>query len=106
MATKRKPAIERPEGVIDDIAKWGYKRIAHSAAKRTNKAISVLEKIGGVTKSVDPATRSPRKTIKKWDKYHKKYSRSADTNRKYLAKAGYDVPTKPQYRNSYTRKKK
>jgi hypothetical protein len=87
MAAKRKPAIEvRPEGMIDDAAKFVYNKLAVRATRKGSKSFSKMEKIGGITSSVNPAESSPKKTVKQWNKANKKFTKAGAKAAKYNTK--------------------
>lgn len=93
MAAK-KSAIEarqgHPEGVVDDIVKWGYKRLHSRAATKTTKAFSKFEKLansqGG---SIDISVKSKAASkAKKYKNTMNKYGSGGKMD-VYGKKAGY-----------------
>lgn len=93
MAAK-KSAIEarqgHPTGIIDDIAKWGYKKLSSRAATKTTKAFSKFEKLaksqGG---SIDTSVKSRAAAkARKYNKTMTKYGYGGKMD-VYGKKAGY-----------------
>lgn len=74
----KKPAIAL--GPIDDIVKAVVKELTKKQASRSfskgQKAFGKMEKIGGVTKSIDPKKSSAPKTIRQWERADKKFTKN------------------------------